>query len=272
MSPFFAIEILLWRSVLKRDEKCGKLTDICTEGESVRMMAELLIKFTVYSFLGWLCETVYCSVGQRKFVYRGFLNGPVCPIYGFGALLVLFFLMDVKDNLLALFTAGMVVTTVLEYLTSFLMEKLFHAKWWDYSNKPFNIHGRVCLLNSVLFGMLAVLLAHFVAPAVDRLTNLTPAWLLPWVAGTVLVLFVADTVASVFTVLHLGARLKALQAATDTFVEERRRELREKRSALQSRLVKAYPNLHSLQYDERLQEIREALRLKKERRKNRSKK
>ena len=68
-------------------------------------------------------------MGQRRFVYRGFLNGPVCPIYGFGALLVLFFLMDVKDNLLALFTAGMVVTSTLEYLTSFLMEKLFHAKW-----------------------------------------------------------------------------------------------------------------------------------------------
>ena len=93
------------------------------------MIAELILKFTIYSFLGWLCETVYCSVGQRRFVYRGFLNGPVCPIYGFGALLVLFFLMDVKDNLLALFTAGMVVTSTLEYLTSFLMEKLFHAKW-----------------------------------------------------------------------------------------------------------------------------------------------
>ena len=231
------------------------------------MTAELVLKFTAYSFLGWLCETVYCSVGQRKFVYRGFLNGPVCPIYGFGALLVLLFLMDVKDNLLALFTAGMVVTSVLEYFTSFFMEKLFHAKWWDYSNKPFNIHGRVCLLNSVLFGLMAVLLAHFEDPTVNYLIALLPVWLLPWAAGAAFLLFAADTVVSVFAALHLTARLKALQAATDAFVEERKKELREKRSALQNRLVKAYPNLHSLQYDERLQEIRDVLHHKKEKRK-----
>ena len=236
------------------------------------MIAELILKFTIYSFLGWLCETVYCSVGQRRFVYRGFLNGPVCPIYGFGALLVLFFLMDVKDNLLALFTAGMVVTSTLEYLTSFLMEKLFHAKWWDYSNRPFNLHGRVCLLNSVLFGLMAVLLAHFVDPAVDRLIGGLPAWLLPWAAGVLLVLFVLDTVVSVCAALHLDARLRELQAATEAFMEGKRKELQGKRSALQTRLLKAHPNLHSRKYDERLQELRQALRRKKEERKKNRKK
>ena len=95
---------------------------------------QLFLAFLVYSFLGWVCETVYCSIGQRKFVNRGFLNGPLCPVYGFGAVAVLLFLRPLRENLLLLFFGGMILTSVIEYITGFALEKLFAAKWWDYSN------------------------------------------------------------------------------------------------------------------------------------------
>ena len=95
----------------------------------------VFLLFLCYSFLGWACETVYCSIGKRKFVNRGFLNGPLCPVYGFGALAVLYFLRPVSDNIPLLFVSGMVLTSVIEYITGYLLEKLFATKWWDYSSR-----------------------------------------------------------------------------------------------------------------------------------------
>ena len=128
---------------------------------------QLFLAFLTYSFLGWVCETVYCSIGQRKFVNRGFLNGPLCPVYGFGAMAVLFFLRPVRENLLVLYLSGVLVTSVIEYITGFLLEKLFATKWWDYSTYRFNIHGRVCLRNSLMFGVLSVIAARVIDPVVQ---------------------------------------------------------------------------------------------------------
>ena len=137
--------------------------------------------FTAYSILGWACETFYCSVGSRKFVNRGFLNGPVCPVYGFGAVLVILLLRSTEKNLVALFLSGMMVTTVLEYLTSVLLEKLFHMKWWDYSRYKFQINGRVCLLNSLMFGGLSVILMRVLHPWISGMIGKIPEKWLLWV-------------------------------------------------------------------------------------------
>ena len=117
---------------------------------------ELFLHFVFYSFLGWVAETIYCSLLQGKFVYRGFLSGPVCPIYGFGAIFVITLLQPFKENILMLFLMGVVITSTLEYITSYLLEVIFHMKWWDYSKRKFNINGRVCAWNSSLFGILSV--------------------------------------------------------------------------------------------------------------------
>ena len=126
----------------------------------------VFLLFLCYSFLGWACETVYCSIGKRKFVNRGFLNGPLCPVYGFGALAVLYFLRPVSDNIPLLFVSGMVLTSVIEYITGYLLEKLFATKWWDYSSRRFNIHGRVCLRNSLMFGALSVVAVRVIDPVI----------------------------------------------------------------------------------------------------------
>ena len=106
-----------------------------------------ILCFFAYSFLGWVCECIYCSIPAKKFINRGFLEGPYCPIYGCGAMLVIYLLTPFAAKPLLLFVAGILVTSALEYITSWLMEMFFHTKWWDYSTYPFNINGRICLIS-----------------------------------------------------------------------------------------------------------------------------
>ncbi len=127
-------------------------------------MENIFLYFIIYSFLGWLCECIYCSIPEKKFINRGFLLGPYCPIYGFGALLVLYLLHPFASNIIVLYFAGVIVTSILEYITSWVMEVIFHTKWWDYSSYRFNIHGRVCLRNSILFGFLSILVFCYIHP------------------------------------------------------------------------------------------------------------
>ena len=120
--------------------------------------AEWILLFTIYSLLGWVCESTYCSILAKKLITRGFLNGPFCPIYGVGALLIVKLLSPFSDNLVILFFASLLLTSLLEYLTGFAMEKLFHAKWWDYSGWFLNFKGRVCFWGALGFGAMSVLL------------------------------------------------------------------------------------------------------------------
>lgn len=130
---------------------------------------QIFLLFIIYSFIGWSCEVLYCSIYQKKFVNRGFLYGPICPIYGCGALIIFFFLMPLAYNVFLLFFSAMFLMSVLEYFVSWAMEKLFDTKWWDYSHYKFNINGRVCLLNSTLFGVMGVIAVKFVHPMVLKL-------------------------------------------------------------------------------------------------------
>ena len=161
----------------------------------------------IYSFLGWVCETIYCSIIQKHFVNRGFLYGPICPIYGCGALLVLFLLREVKDSFIPLFLSGMVVTTVLEYLTSFILEKLFHMKWWDYSHLHFNINGRVCLLNSCEFGLLSAFVVQVLHPGIVELIGKLDKSAALWCAIILFVAVLTDTYVTVRGLLILKGKL-----------------------------------------------------------------
>ena len=105
---------------------------------------ELVWIFIIYAFIGWCTEVSYAALDRGIFVNRGFLNGPYCPIYGCGVVIVVAVLTPLKDNLLILFAGSFLLTSILEYITGFILEKVFHNKWWDYSNKPFNLHGYIC--------------------------------------------------------------------------------------------------------------------------------
>ena len=191
--------------------------------ENAVFISKLVISFALYSLLGWACESTYCSIPAKRFINRGFLNGPFCPVYGVGALLVIFLLRPFTQNLLVLFVFGVLVTSVLEYITGFLLEKLFHTTWWDYSKRKFNIKGRVCLRNSLLFGVLSVLLLHFINPFVEKLEAWIPERVLPTIAFIFLFYFITDSVITVRSILAMNGKLDELEEIKNKGEENRER-------------------------------------------------
>ncbi|MBP5603473.1 MAG: putative ABC transporter permease [Treponema sp.] len=129
--------------------------------------------FIIFSFVGWVSEVLYVGIFfEHKFVNRGFLHGPICPIYGFGGLSILLLPQSLYTTWIPLFFASMIFGSAVEYLSSWILEKLFHTRWWDYSHYKLNIKGRICLLNSLLFGVLGVVIIHFVQPFVMKFLSL----------------------------------------------------------------------------------------------------
>jgi uncharacterized membrane protein len=164
--------------------------------------------FVIYSFLGWICETTYCFIIDKQYVNRGFLNGPFCPIYGVGALIVIIMLTPVSYNIILIFLSAMIFTSILEYITGFLLEVIFNLKWWDYSNYRFNIKGRVCLLNSTLFGILSVVTFKIINPVITELLNNIQSNIIIWICNILIIVFLYDTIITVYKVLQLGGKLE----------------------------------------------------------------
>src|SRR5574344_974947 len=183
-------------------------------------MPHLFLMFLIFAFVGWSCEEVYVSIGQRKLVKRGMLYGPICPIYGFGGVIIIECLYPWRDTWVRLFFASMVLTSVLEYFVSWLLEKLFHAKWWDYSHNPFNINGRVCLLNSTLFGLLGIAQWHYVEPFVYNMVYWKP--LQPWfeyLYATLALILSADILATIKKLVNFNATMEKFKQFSEQLKE-----------------------------------------------------
>lgn len=129
-----------------------------------------ILLFFFYSAAGWFVESLYRSIGEKRIINSGFLTGPMCPIYGTGALVMTIFLYNpFKDNLLVVFLLGMLLCDIVEYVTSVLMEVLFHARWWDYTYEFMNIKGRICLKHTLYWGIVAVSFVKIIHPSIDRI-------------------------------------------------------------------------------------------------------
>lgn len=172
---------------------------------------DIYIYFIIYSFLGWVTESVYCSLGDGELVNRGFVTGPFCPIYGFGALLILRLLTSFTNDFLTIFLAGMAITSVLEYVSSYILEVTFNTKWWDYSTYKFNLHGRVCLKNSLLFGLLCVALHFYIHPWIEFEVGKANLQNLEVITIAFTVVFTADFSHAVYTILKLNNKLMGLE-------------------------------------------------------------
>lgn len=207
----------------------------------------LTLFFSVYSMIGWLCESIYCSIPQKRWINRGFLNGPFCPVYGFGALLILAVLspllrlFEFPLELIVLFFTATLLTSVLEYVTSVLLEKLFHTSWWDYSNHKYQIHGRVCLMNSLLFGVMSTLVLEVLHPLISSLLHAVPRIVSFPLAGGLFVYFILDGTVTTIGILRMNGKLAQLQTILD--------EIRERTAAV------AETNLAGLEHS--LDELRD---------------
>ena len=257
---------------------------------------DLFLYFLLYSFMGWSCEVIYCSIPKKTFVNRGFLNCPICHIYGFGAIFIIKFLYPFKDVIVVLFLLAVILTSTLEYITSFILEKLFNTKWWDYSNNEFNINGRVCLLNSTLFGLLAVVLVEVIHPYVQRIIGYIPQGYKITFSYILAIILVLDIIFTVNGLIRLQGKLKLLstldfrslnmkiKTSISEINENKIRGIKDKglsvkeninfihrrlkkRSYQERRVFKAFPHMKHKVYNEQLIYFKELLREKKNRRK-----
>ena len=169
-----------------------------------------VLVFYLYCFLGWCFESTVVSVQQRHFVNRGFLRGPMLPIYGFGATILLHVSLPLYDKPAALFWASMAAATVFEYVVGVIMEKLFKVKYWDYSEHRFQFQGRICLQSSLCWGFLGLILARVIHPPVEMVVAGLPFAALAIVDILLTILFAGDVVVSVRTALDLAKLLEEL--------------------------------------------------------------
>ena len=171
---------------------------------------ELVWIFIIYAFIGWCAEVSFAAVDSGKFVNRGFLNGPYCPIYGCGVVIVVAVLTPIKESLFILFLGSMLLTTVLEFLTGFILEKVFHNKWWDYSDKPFNIMGYVCLKFSILWGLACTFIMKVLHPSIYKFITIIPHVLGIILLSIIMTAFFIDLGVTVSTILKFNKRLKLM--------------------------------------------------------------
>lgn len=228
----------------------------------------LFIYFFIYSVLGWICEMIYCGAFSKRFTNRGFLFGPYCPIYGFGGVMIVLFLEPLSSNPFLIFLVGLLLTSTLEYITSFLMEKAFNAKWWDYSGYKFNINGRVCLLNSTLFGMGSLVITYLINPYVQKFVELIPKNVLNPLSILLMFVMSIDLINTLNSVFNLKDRLKTIKDigdliekhADDIKVKDQLEQLKQniinKKNMLNNRFISSFPRFHFIKNKQTFEEFK----------------
>lgn len=196
-------------------------------------LSNLVWLFFIYSFAGWCIEVCYAAVRRRQFVNRGFVNSPLCPIYGFGAVLFALFLPELVGNPFFLFLGGTVLATILEYTTGMLMEKIFSKKLWDYSEIRYNVGGYICLRYAVLWGILAVLTMSFVNPVLCGFLGMIPPFITTILQWTAVILLTLDFLAASMTVRGMAVPSAKLSSLS--------RGLQRISGLLEHRLTKSFP-------------------------------
>lgn len=166
--------------------------------------------FIIYAFLGWCVEVSFHAVTSGSFVNRGFLNGPICPIYGFGMIILIFSLGSLVDNFLLLFIGSFLLTSILEFITGFVLEKVFNDKWWDYTDVPFNIMGYVCLSFSIAWGLGAVFMLNIIHPPIDKFVSFFNNTIGNILLALILAYFVTDFIVTVLGIMKIKRRILLL--------------------------------------------------------------
>lgn len=215
-------------------------------------IAKYFLLFMIYSIAGWIMEVTCKSIEAKKFINRGFMIGPYCPIYGWGAIAITILLHRYTDDWLVLFLMSIITCGVLEYATSYVMEKLFHARWWDYSRRKYNINGRVCLETLIPFGILGLIIMYITNPFILSHLTKVPESILNIIAIVLFVIFLIDGAISLKVVSNVRTTSTKLSKestnGTMDNTEEmtaRVKEILLSKSILNRRLIHAYPNLQA---------------------------
>ena len=173
-------------------------------------ISNLFLYFILYSFLGWVMETCYCSIMERRLVARGFLYGPICPIYGGGVTLMILFFTPLKKNLLLFYMVAVVVMTSWEYFVGWVLEVTTHVKYWDYSQYRFNLKGRVCLWVALTWGILSYIVIFIIHPPIQGLVEDLPIWLEFMLCGAFLALLAVDATATIRNLVLVALHVESV--------------------------------------------------------------
>ena len=223
----------------------------------------LICYLFIFSFIGWLWETIYVSIKQKTAVNRGFVTGPVCTIYGVGGVSLVLILKPVSHNYFLLFLCGVVITTILEYITASVMERLFHTSWWDYTNERFNIKGRICLKSSLFWGLSSVLLFKYLLPFTDKIIGFVSERTGQMLIYMFSAIYAVDFALATLAAIDISKRLKRVEEVFDeltvyihtTALYENTEEIRNKLELLRVHISNTN---YFKRYSKRL-EIRETL-------------
>lgn len=207
--------------------------------------------FMIYSFIGYLTEITCCSINNKKLIVnRGFCLGPYLPIYGFSSVIMNIFLAKYSKDIITLFVMSAFVCTLMEYMTSLILEKIFHARWWDYTEKKFNLSGRVCLENSCLFGLGGIFIVSILHPFLDGLVSMIPHNVLIILSIVLFVIFMIDVIITVTTMCQVKIATTKFTAKDAT--EEISRKVRNeiiKNKGLMLHMLNAFPKIKLSNHD-----------------------
>lgn len=205
------------------------------------IVSKYFLYFITYSFLGWLMEVCYVYIREKKFVNRGFLIGPICPIYGYGVLTIIFLIGKDISDVLGVFLKAILICSILEYFTSYFMEKIFKARWWDYSKRKFNINGRICLETMVPFGILGCTVVYLLHPLVVRLISIFPSTLTIVIAVIIFIIYLVDSIISFRVMNKIKKEIKKQTVDNTELIRKRVIEWIESNSKLYRHIKNAYP-------------------------------
>ena len=228
------------------------------------MIEQLLALYYIYSVAGWIMETVSVSIQKRKFVDRGFLIGPYYPIYGTGVVAITVLLKKYSDDVVATFFMSIIICGILEYMTSYFMEKIFKARWWDYTNRKFNINGRVCLQNLVIFGILGTFIVFVANPFLIKYINMIPITTLHIILGIFSFIFLLDTIVSYKLIFELKDISRELKDNTIEISEKVKKRIKSWKIGLYRRFVRAFPRIKDYVRYNRWEEIKKKIEESKE--------
>lgn len=178
-------------------------------------VTQLILFFFFYSFVGWVMETCYCSILERKYVARGFLYGPICPIYGVGVLLMILFFKPLTGNPVLFYVTAVVVMSAWEYLVGWFLETTTHVKYWDYSNIKFNLQGRICLPISLTWGVLSYVVIYWIHPRTEALFAQIAPWLSYVLCGAAIGVLISDATLTIRQLAVMAKLTRSLERITD---------------------------------------------------------
>lgn len=226
----------------------------------VEFIVNMLSYIAIYSFFGWILESVYKSIAQKQFVNSGFLKGPFCPIYGFGAIIMITCLSFLKDKPLILFLVAFLLLSIWEYLVGLFLEKVFKTKYWDYSKCKFNINGRVCLKNSIYWGILGVIFIKYVHPFIEQKIELIPNNILLYTIIIVYFAIIVDTVITAIRTIKFDSAIQKINEISEK-IKLTLEELKQTTSNASTKIKEQ--NLEKLVHDLKLKEMKIKIRLYK---------